>query len=424
MAGMKQAEIAIPRPFMWQRPVLAHTGSCVAFCGRRSGKTQTGIVKILRSATTDIGLYWWVGLSWRSASMKRAWRLLKYYTRRIWRAVGKEPIIREADKEVTLPNGSSIWLRSAENPDSLAGEAVKGVVVDEFSLMSPDVWYEYIEGTLLDSGGWAMFIGVPKGNNWAAILYRQALTRAGWLQVHATTYDNPHIPRARIDEIKGNVPDIIWRQEYLAEIIESEGAVFRNIEACATLQPRAAYEGEFIIGIDWAQKVDSTVLTVIDRKTKQMVDLDRFNGVSWGLQRGRVRAMWDKWQPIGIYAEENSIGSPNIEALQSEGMRVIPFQTTAQSKQPLIESLALAFEREEIHIINDGVLTGELAAYERKVSSDTGRSKFSAPEGLHDDCVMSLALAWHGVMNSGFEMSFVSVPKRRTVDLFDNMGAM
>lgn len=401
MAATKQIEIGIPRPFLWQKRVLEHDGSCVVFCGRRSGKTQGGIIKILKSATTNVGLYWWVGLSWRSASMKRAWRLLKYYARRIWRAVGKEPMIREADKEITLPNGSSIWLRSAENPDSLAGEAVKGVVLDEFSLMSPDVWHEYVEATLLDSNGWALFIGVPKGNNWAAILYRQAVDRPGWIQIHETTYSaNPNIPKAKIDAMRDYVPELIWRQEYLAEIIESEGAVFRNIQQCATLKRGDPKPGNYVIGLDWAQKVDYTVISVIDKDTRQMVDFDRFNGVSWALQRGRVRAMWDKWQPLAIHAEENSIGSPNIEALQAEGLRVIPFQTTAQSKPPLIESLALAFEREELHIIDDGVLTGELAAYERKVSPVTGRSQFSAPEGLHDDCVMSLALAWHGVINS------------------------
>ena len=66
--------------------------------------------------------------------------------------------------------------------------------------------------------------------------------------------------------------------------------------------------------------------------------------------------------------------------------------------EPLIESLILAFERREISIFNHPVLLSELGAYERKVSS-TGRSQYSAPAGLHDDCVMSLALAWYGITN-------------------------
>ena len=77
-------------------------------------------------------------------------------------------------------------------------------------------------------------------------------------------------------------------------------------------------------------------------------------------------------------------------------MPVKAFQTTAQSKPPLIESLALALERAEWQFISDPVWTGELEAYERKVSPVTGRSQYSAPEGLHDDTVIARALMVHG----------------------------
>jgi hypothetical protein len=58
----------------------------------------------------------------------------------------------------------------------------------------------------------------------------------------------------------------------------------------------------------------------------------------------------------------------------------------------MIENLALALEREEWQFQNDPIWTGELEAYERKVSATTGRSTYSAPEGLHDDTVIARAL--------------------------------
>ena len=73
-------------------------------------------------------------------------------------------------------------------------------------------------------------------------------------------------------------------------------------------------------------------------------------------------------------------------------MPVIGFQTTATSKPPLIENLSLTLEREEWQFISDPVWTAELEAYERKVSLSTGRSQYSAPEGLHDDTVIARAL--------------------------------
>ncbi len=72
-------------------------------------------------------------------------------------------------------------------------------------------------------------------------------------------------------------------------------------------------------------------------------------------------------------------------------MDVVGFVITAQSKPPLIENLALTFERGDWQFQPDPVWTSELEAYERRVNS-MGRSTYSAPEGIHDDTVMARAL--------------------------------
>jgi len=75
---------------------------------------------------------------------------------------------------------------------------------------------------------------------------------------------------------------------------------------------------------------------------------------------------------------------------------VIGVQFTQQKKVQLIESLALAFERGEIAILPDRTLINELQAFEM-TRLPSGALRYSAPSGLHDDCVISLALAWHGL---------------------------
>jgi hypothetical protein len=50
--------------------------------------------------------------------------------------------------------------------------------------------------------------------------------------------------------------------------------------------------------------------------------------------------------------------------------------------------------------LNDPVLIGELQAYEME-RLPGGSFRYSAPDGMHDDCVMSLALAWQGAQDSG-----------------------
>jgi len=379
-----------------QRQMITYEGNVVAFCGRRFGKTDGYVQRLFYWMQQDPGLYWWVGLSWRSASLKRAWRGVSGIARRVLTAMGLDARqhINRSRNELTIPGLGEIWFRTGDNPSSLAGEGIKGAVVDEFSLLSEIVWTEYLEATLLDYGGWVAFGGVPKGNNWAANLWRGAAGREGWLQLHATSYDNPFIERSRIDEIKAHTPARFFDQEYMAEIVDDAGSVFRNVRACVAESPVEWNSGyHYVMGVDWAQSYDFTALTVVERETGRVCEIDRFNQIGWEVQRGRLRELAQRWRVSEILAEENSIGGPNIEQLQSEGLPVKAFTTTSQSKQDVIVALQLAFERGEIGIPNDDVLINELQAFEA-TRLPSGRWRYEAPEGMHDDCVISLALAW------------------------------
>jgi len=382
--------------------MITHPGSGAAFCGRRWGKTLAGVERLLMFAFRDPGLYWWVGLSWRSASMKRAWRLLKLFARKIYAADPSLDIagkIREQDKEIHLPNGAQIWLRTAENPESLAGEGIKGAVVDEFTLMPEVVWTEYLEATLLDHDGWVLFIGVPKGNNWAAHIWRNAASRAGWNQYRFTTYDNPFMDAAKIDEIRRETSAQLFEQEYLAAVLDDAGVVFRNIRACVDKSlPQAQRNGALYYGgLDWAQLNDFTVVAVMDNAGR-LVAMDRFNQVGWAVQYDRVATMTRRWKLTGGYAELNSIGGPNLEQLQAKGLRAWRgFTTTNDTKSAIIQALALAFEQETIRIPNDPVLIAELEAFEAE-RLPSGRWRYGAPDGMHDDTVIALALAWEAYL--------------------------
>ena len=79
---------------------------------------------------------------------------------------------------------------------------------------------------------------------------------------------------------------------------------------------------------------------------------------------------------------------------------VVGIQFTNAAKANMVESLALAFEQGSIKILNDPVLIGELQGYEME-RLPSGMTRYGAPAGLHDDTVMSLALAWSAVADSG-----------------------
>jgi hypothetical protein len=155
------------------------------------------------------------------------------------------------------------------------------------------------------------------------------------------------------------------------------------------------------MGVDWGRSNDFTVITVIDIMTNELVAMDRFTKIDYGIQVGRLKAMAQRFKVTQIIAEMNSMGGPLVEQLQRDGLPVKGFMTTNASKEEAVRSLEGAFERGEIRILNDPVLIGELQAFEQVMMAG-GKYRFSAPEGMHDDTVMSLAIAWYSISQKFF----------------------
>jgi hypothetical protein len=153
--------------------------------------------------------------------------------------------------------------------------------------------------------------------------------------------------------------------------------------------------------VDWGKQSDYTAVSVGCADCKVEVARDRFNQIDYVFQRGRLMVIAEKWKPARVLAESNAMGTPIIEMLLRDGLPVMAFDTTPSSKPPLIENLALVFEREEFQFVDDPIWRGELEAYERKISPVTGRSQYSAPEGVHDDTVMARALMTRAATSYG-----------------------
>lgn len=310
-----------------------------------------------------------------------------------------------------FPGGGKIIYRSLDNPDNARGHTSDLAIIDEAAMAKEAAWYEVIRPMLIDTGGGAWFLFTPTGRNWVWREHRAALDRDDSMAWEIPTLgfeivdgqlirkphplENPNIPWAEIQQIYADTPERIFRQELGAEFIEGAGIVFRNIQACinAPESTPEEHEGHYIVaGVDWGKHNDFTCASVGCATCKQELALDRFNQIDYVFQRARLAALMERWDVGYILAESNAMGEPIIEQLQYDGLPVEGFQTTASSKPPLIENLALTLERTEWQFLSIPVATAELEAYERKVSVTTGRSQYGAPEGLHDDTVIARAL--------------------------------
>ncbi len=316
--------------------------------------------------------------------------------------------IKESERRIRFAQGGMIEVRSTSRPDNLRGMGLDFVVLDEAAHMEPAVWSQVVRPMLLDHRGGALFLSSPLGHNWFWELFKVGLDpeEPDWQSFQFQSQDNPFVNPSELVHIQQDTPDRIFREEYLAHFIADAGQVFRGVAQVATApthaQPIAGHR--YIMGVDWGREHDFTCIVVVDADTGQMVALDRFNQVGWSLQRERLKALADTWRPVTIWAEHNSIGSVNIEALQAEGLPVRPFQTTVRSKGPLIEGLALAIEQGRIRLLPDEVLSNELVSY--RMERMAGGYRYGAPAGRHDDTVIATALAWHGVRMGGLKVDF------------------
>jgi hypothetical protein len=211
------------------------------------------------------------------------------------------------------------------------------------------------------------------------------------------TSDNPYIDAGEIAAARQSLPERVFRQEYLAEFIDDGGGVFRGVMAVSTGAVTEPIDGpRYIMGIDWAFSNDYTVVSVFDPVTRRQVYLDRYNGADYTLQRQRIESLCHRYQPVSIIAEVNSMGRPNNEQLRAAGLPVQDFVTSNASKASIIEALAGSIERADVVLLNDPVQIGELQAYEGSRTTG-GMTRYSAPEGMHDDTVIATALAYYGI---------------------------
>lgn len=391
MKSKKTITLTLPSRHPGQAQVAQNASRFnVVACGRRWGKTTFGID---RAIAPEVLRY---PVGWFSPTYKMlldVWREAD----RITGPIQKRRSVQ--DHRLEFISGGLLEFWSLDNEDAARGRKYRRVIIDEAGILSRlmEAWNFVIRPTLADFQGDGWFFSTPKGRNGFYQLWQmgQDPLLPEWRSWQMPTAINPRILASELEALKRALPERVYRQEILAEFLEDAGGVFRHVVECAiaTGQGGAVDGHSYVIGVDWGKLNDFTVFCVIDTTLRSLVEIERFNQIDYAVQVGRLRALCERFRPAAVVVERNSIGEPLIEQLVRLGLPVVAFQTTNASKTAVIDALALAFERKEIQILNDPVLINELQAYEME-RLRSGLLRYSAPEGLHDDCVMSLALAW------------------------------
>lgn len=120
----------------------------------------------------------------------------------------------ESELRADFPNGGRLTLYGADNPDSLRGAYLDGVVFDEYADMPPSLWTSVARPMLSDRRGWAIFIGTPKGRNAFYDVYQSALDRDDWFTVVFKASETGIVPKEELESAAEDMDDSEYEQEF------------------------------------------------------------------------------------------------------------------------------------------------------------------------------------------------------------------
>ena len=158
---------------------------------------------------------------------------------------------------------SVIDFRSAEREDSLRGETVNFMVVDETGLIKRDAWDYSMRGTIAATMAQVLFIGTPKGKNLFYELYckGQDPLETDYASFQIESKESPYFDPKEWANVQ-RLPQRIFEQEYSAHFIEDGGEVFRNVNDCIRGTFEEPIAGKpYYAGVNLAKSVDFTVIS-------------------------------------------------------------------------------------------------------------------------------------------------------------------
>lgn len=371
----------------------------VTMCGRRWGKTIDGEQWLERGALAGEPCGWFAPTYKYLAD---AWRSLSHRLRPVARR------IQEQEKRIELVTGGVVECWTLDTPDAGRSRKYKRAVIDEAGVVRGllAAFQESIRPTLVDLKGDCWFYGTPKGrtHDFTQLFARGETGEDGWMSHRAPTRENPYIPAEEIESAKRDMPEAAYLQEFEG-VPADDGANPFGMTAILNALAPLSDEPPAVWGWDFARAQDWTVGIALDAYG-HVCRFERWQGKPWGETARMVADFCGKVPAVG---DSTGLGDVVVETLQSRNVPMMGFMFTPKSKQGLMERLASAIQSQHI-TYPEGPIRTELETFSYEYTAHGVR--YEAPPGLHDDCVMALALAVYGYDRIAPRVAAVEIPDR------------
>lgn len=309
---MTKLQVKLPRYHKAQQKIVERAKRFNVVCaGRRTGKTKMGTRLIIEPALHGHPV------SWFAPNYK--------YLEEVWRdvAIATKEITGHSDKTTKrreLITGGVIEFWTLDGEDAARGRKYKRAIIDEAAIARTlrDQWQQAIRPTLTDLLGDAWFLSTPKGQNFFYELAQRHNTDADWTFAQHPTSDNPYINPAEIEAARLELPELVFRQEYLAEFVTQEGTLLKG-QWLKTAEPPQ--------GLSLRMGVDLAISTKdgADYSAAVILGTDQQGNV-YVVHAERVRASFhqvinwvaqlaERWQPMVINVEQVQFQAAVIQEL-------------------------------------------------------------------------------------------------------------
>lgn len=272
---------------------------------------------------------------------------------------------------IELPHSKQrLRAKTCWNADTLRGDYASLLILDEFQLMNEDTWGVVGAPMLMDNNGNAIFIYTPpslqsrsvtKANDpqHAAKLFKKADadSTGRWQAFHFSTYDNPYIDKAVIDDLANDMSSIAYRMEIMAEDIdEAPGALWKRANIEKYRVDKSPQLKRIVVAIDPSGSDKTTsdeagiIIAGVDGAGEGYI-LEDLSGIySPNAWAHRAISAYYEWDADRIVAEKNYGGDMVATVIRNMSPEVSYKDVTAsRGKYLRAEPIAAFYERGKVH---------------------------------------------------------------------------
>ena len=386
------------KPYPKQKEVIESIINGDAFyntmvCGRQSGKS-----------TTLLGLLLYYSIN-RPKSVilyvSPVYSQVSKIQTQIIDALGGSGIIVSANKasyEIKLVNGSTIYFRSAERADNIRGLAVDYLLVDEAQDIKTSDFQKSILPTITARGKKCILGGTPKKKNFFYEYYMMGKSAdfPSHTSYNFPSWESPYVSSEFIEEQRKSLPENVFKQEFEAIFLEDDGQVFKNISSVLINDawPQRTQGMNVYAGLDIGTREDYSVLTIIDEMGRVLM-IWRDRHIQYSEIVDKVVQLCKQYNVRELIVEANGPGDVMFETIKKQYSRAEPLFQTNDTKSNIIRRLMTDIEDVALELPSHKLfspLGDEMEIFEYEVLP-SGKIRYSAPNGFHDDTIMSLAMA-------------------------------